>query len=148
LLEATDEGLRRCKLIAEGDSLLQREVPSHPVLEQAVQELCEYFAGKRAKFEVSLAPEGTDFQLQVWNATRQIPYGQTRSYWWVAVRMGNPYAMRAVGNALGENPLMLFIPCHRVVRQDGSLGGFTPGPGWKRILLEHEIAHREKLCGR
>ncbi len=148
VLEATDEGLRRCKLVAEPYDTARQQAPSHPVLDQAVRELREYFMGERAKFEVTLAPEGTDFQLQVWKATRQIPYGQTRSYWWVAVRMGNPYAMRAVGGALGENPLMLFIPCHRVVRQDGSLGGFTPGIGWKRILLEHEAAYREKLCGR
>ncbi len=73
VLEATDEGLRRCKLVAEPYDTARQQAPSHPVLEQAVRELREYFMGERAKFEVTLAPEGTDFQLQVWKATRQDP---------------------------------------------------------------------------
>lgn len=102
-------------------------------------QLSEYFAGTRREFEIPLAPEQpTSFQQQVWDAARVIPFGQTRSYWWIAVHIGNPYATRAVGNALGANPLLLFVPCHRVVQHDGGLGGFSCGIEWKRILLQHE----------
>lgn len=80
----------------------------------------------------------TPFQRRVWRATCQIPRGQTRTYWWVAVRAGDPRAVRAVGQALGANPLPLVVPCHRVVRTDGTLGGFTGGLEMKRRLLELE----------
>ncbi|MCX7020251.1 MAG: methylated-DNA--[protein]-cysteine S-methyltransferase [bacterium] len=89
-------------------------------------------------------PNGTPFQLRVWAVAGQIPYGQTRSYWWIAMRMGDPYAARAVGGALGANPLLLFTPCHRVVRSDGQLGGFSSGIEWKRIFIEHEHAMMSK----
>jgi methylated-DNA-[protein]-cysteine S-methyltransferase len=82
----------------------------------------------------------TPFQRRVWETARQIPRGQTRSYWWVAVRSGNPRAARAVGSALGANPLPLVVPCHRVVRADGHLGGFGGGLPLKRRLLALEGA--------
>lgn len=80
----------------------------------------------------------TPFQQRVWSATRQIPWGQTRSYWWVAVRAGDPRAVRAVGQAMGANPLPLVVPCHRVVRESGALGGYGGGVDLKRRLLEIE----------
>jgi methylated-DNA-[protein]-cysteine S-methyltransferase len=83
---------------------------------------------------------GSPFQRRVWQATRQIPWGQTRSYGWVAVRAGEPRAARAVGLALGANPLPLVVPCHRVVRTGGGLGGFGGGLDLKRRLLEIEGA--------
>lgn len=84
--------------------------------------------------------EGTAFQRGVWEILRSIPFGQTRSYLWVARRLGNPRAAHAVGPACGANPLPLVIPCHRVIMADGSLGGFTGGIELKRrlLLLEHE----------
>ena len=78
------------------------------------------------------------FQRSVWSAVRSIPWGQTRSYVWVARRVGRPGAYRAVGNALKSNPWPLLIPCHRVVKSDGSLGGFGSGLHWKRFLLDLE----------
>jgi O-6-methylguanine DNA methyltransferase len=80
----------------------------------------------------------TPFQRACWQAAQQIPWGQTRSYWWVAVRAGDPHSARAVGQAMGANPIPLVVPCHRVVRSDGSLGGFGGGQELKRRLLEIE----------
>lgn len=93
--------------------------------------------------------EATPFQRRVWDTTRQIPWGQTRSYWWVAVRAGDPYAARAVGGAMSANPFPLVVSCHRVLRQDGRLGGFGGGLPLKRRLLEIEgawppVAEREE----
>jgi O-6-methylguanine DNA methyltransferase len=115
------------------------------VIEQAGRQLAEYFARQRQRFDLPLAPEGTPFQRRVWDAVAQIPYGQTRSYWWVAVRMGDPYAFRAVGAANGANPLPIIIPCHRVIRHDGSLGGYSAGLDWKRFLLALEGAEDPHL---
>lgn len=142
-LEANERGLTKCQWAEwngtdKSEKLDARVSQAHSILQTAVDQLGEYFAGERKKFDVPQAPAGTDFQKQVWKATRQIPYGQTRSYWWVAVRMGNPYAMRAVGSALGANPIGIIMPCHRVLRADGGLGGFASGLEWKKLLLAHE----------
>lgn len=143
-LEASEDGLTECRLLgdtpeaAEESSWQDADDAARAHLRRAREQLLEYFAGTRTVFDVPLAPEGTPFQSDVWKACSQIPYGQTRSYWWIAVRIGNPHAMRAVGGALGANPLPLFIPCHRVVRQDGKLGGFTCGIEWKKALLALE----------
>lgn len=141
LLEASPQGLLSCSVVGDAQAEALGEYPAEPVnphLKAAVSQLEEYFAGKRQHFEVTLAPAGTAFQQKAWAAAREIPFGQTRSYWWVAVRLGDPRTARAVGGAMGANPLLLFTPCHRVVRQDNSLGGFSGGIGWKIILLEHE----------
>ncbi len=142
---ASEEAIVSCTIVPPDEKSDDRGANLPAVLGQALQELDEYFWGERMWFSVPLALDGTDFQRQVWQATCQVPYGQVRSYWWVAVRMGNPYAMRAVGNALGANPLAIFVPCHRVVRQDGSLGGFRPGVSWKELLLAHEARFKEEL---
>jgi methylated-DNA-[protein]-cysteine S-methyltransferase len=150
-LSANDKGLVSCALGHGGDGATDATMHTGEavgILERAFEELGEYFRGERMSFSVPLSPEGTDFQLQVWRATCQIPYGQVRSYWWVAVRMGNPHAVRAVGNALSANPLAIFIPCHRVVRQDGALGGFRPGTEWKQRLLDLEQNYKEELYQR
>lgn len=107
-------------------------------LDRVRDELEEYFAGERTEFDVPLVLEGTRFQKSVWNALREIPYGETRSYADVARAIGSPAAVRAVGSANGANPVPIVIPCHRVVRTDGSLGGYG-GELWrKRILLQLE----------
>lgn len=138
-LEADADGVTLCRLVHGADEQVAPEgAPGSPHLVAACRQLREYFGGKRTAFDVPLSVKGTDFQEQVWKAAAQIPYGQTRSYWWIAVRIGNPHAMRAVGGALGANPVPLFIPCHRVVRQDGALGGFAGGIEWKQILLKLE----------
>ncbi|UCE19927.1 MAG: methylated-DNA--[protein]-cysteine S-methyltransferase [Gemmatimonadota bacterium] len=99
----------------------------------------EYFQGKTKRFDCPLHfVEGTDFQRQVWHALRRIPYGQVRSYAWVAREIGHPRAVRAVGGANGRNPIAILVPCHRVIRSDGGLGGFGAGPEVKRALLRIE----------
>lgn len=95
-----------------------------------------YFNGHQTTFPDKLDLSGaTTFQRQVWQATRLIPCGETRSYAWVANQIGRPRAVRAVGQALGRNPLPVIVPCHRVVASDGKLGGFTGGLEMKRLLL-------------
>lgn len=83
-------------------------------------------------------PEGTEFEQRVWSALSGIPFGETRTYKWIAEKIGNPGAVRAVGRALSKNPLPIIIPCHRVIESDGSLGGYSSGTHRKRRLLEME----------
>lgn len=111
---------------------------SSGALDEAFGQLNEYLLGKRRAFELELAPEGTPFQKEVWNALLKIPYGRTASYSDVARMIGRPGSQRAVGNAVGSNPIAIMIPCHRVIRSDGSLGGFAFGPEIKRKLLAAE----------
>lgn len=108
-------------------------------LADLAERLKAYFGGGKVDFpdELDLSMS-TPFQHQVWQQTRLIPYGETRSYLWVAERIGKPGAARAVGQALGRNPLLVIIPCHRVVASSGGLGGFGGGLEMKRRLLEME----------
>ena len=114
-----------------------------PALELAARELEEYFAGVRREFTVPLAPEGTAFQLAVWSALREIPYGATASYRDIAVRLGKPGGAVAVGQANSRNPIPIIIPCHRVIGAGGQLMGYTGGLEIKRFLLRLE----ERLPG-
>lgn len=107
------------------------------ITRQAAQELEEYFAGKRRKFTVALSPRGTPFRQAVWAALARIPYGRLVTYGMLATAIGRPTACRAVANAVGKNPLMIFLPCHRVVASNG-LGGFSAGLDAKRLLLQIE----------
>ena len=109
-----------------------------PVLEEAVRQLEEYFAGERRDFDLPLEPAGTPFQLTVWAALRDIPYAATINYGQLAGRVGNPNASRAVGLANGRNPISIVVPCHRVIGANGSLTGYGGGLDRKRILLELE----------
>jgi len=104
-------------------------------------QLSEYFAGRRKHFDMPLDPEGTEFQLSVLNQLLQIPYGETRSYKDIAEAIGDVKAVRAVGNANGNNPLPIVIPCHRVIGSNGSLTGFGGGLEAKRYLLGLEVSH-------
>ena len=103
-------------------------------------QLVEYFAGKRREFDLELAPYGTAFQLRVWRALRDIPYGAVRNYGDVARAIGQPGAARAVGGAVGSNPLPIVIPCHRVIASDGTIGGYSGGLAIKHRLLALEGA--------
>jgi methylated-DNA-[protein]-cysteine S-methyltransferase len=105
---------------------------------RAVAELREYFEGARRDFTVPLAPAGTPFQLRVWRALVEIPYGETTSYGELARRLGQPTASRAVGLANGSNPLPVIIPCHRVIGANGSLTGYGGGLPIKQRLLALE----------
>jgi methylated-DNA-[protein]-cysteine S-methyltransferase len=106
----------------------------------AVEQLAQYFAGQRRRFDLPLAPTGTQFQLRVWQALCAIPYGATLSYGELARRIGNPRASRAVGLANGANPLPIVVPCHRVIGANGALTGFGGGVPIKRALLALEGA--------
>jgi methylated-DNA-[protein]-cysteine S-methyltransferase len=108
------------------------------VLGAAERQIEEYFAGRRAEFDVPLDPRGTPFQLRVWEVLRAIPYGQRCTYRDIATRLGSPSASRAVGGAVGHNPLSIIVPCHRVVGADGSLTGYAGGLDRKRELLALE----------
>lgn len=111
-----------------------------PLLDEAARQLEEYFNGLRRDFDLPLAPSGTLFQRKVWDALRQIPYGQTRSYKQIACAAGHPLAYRAVGMANNRNPLPIVIPCHRVVGSSGALVGYAGGLDIKRLLLDLEGA--------
>jgi methylated-DNA-[protein]-cysteine S-methyltransferase len=108
--------------------------------------LQSYFDGEEASFPDSLDLSGaTAFHRDVWNATRSIPYGETRTYAWVAQQIGSPRASRAVGGALARNPFPIIVPCHRVVASNGNLGGFGGGLQLKKRLLELEAAKSGQL---
>jgi methylated-DNA-[protein]-cysteine S-methyltransferase len=101
-------------------------------------QLSEYFAGERTAFEVPLALHGSPFELRVWRALQEIPYGATTSYGELARRIGHPTAARAVGMANGRNPVAVIVPCHRVIGADGTLTGYGGGLERKRLLLDLE----------
>jgi methylated-DNA-[protein]-cysteine S-methyltransferase len=111
---------------------------STPLLDQAVTQLKEYFAGTRREFDLPLDPLGTPFQQSAWMVLRTIPYGQTMSYGQQALQLGDPHKARAVGAANGKNPLSIVVPCHRVIGSAGQLTGFAAGLDVKSWLLDHE----------
>ncbi|MGI8558289.1 MAG: methylated-DNA--[protein]-cysteine S-methyltransferase [Solirubrobacteraceae bacterium] len=112
--------------------------PDATPFSEVIEQLGEYFVGRRTAFELQLAAVGTPFQLAVWEALRHIPYGERASYGQIAQRIGRPGASRAVGLANGANPIGIIVPCHRVVGSDGSLTGYGGGLERKRLLLELE----------
>ncbi|MGH3491845.1 MAG: methylated-DNA--[protein]-cysteine S-methyltransferase [Sciscionella sp.] len=106
--------------------------------QEAERQLAAYFRGELRHFDLELSPSGTPFQLRVWQALREIPYGETVSYGELAERLGVPTAARAVGLANGKNPISVIVPCHRVIGADGSLTGYGGGLQRKRYLLDFE----------
>ena len=112
-----------------------------PIFDQAKEELDQYFAGTRKIFAVPTKTSGTPFQTQVWEALKEIPYGQTRCYEDIAIQIGNPKASRAIGMANNRNPISIIIPCHRVIGKDGSLVGYGGGLDTKIALLDLEQKH-------
>lgn len=102
------------------------------------QELVQYFKGELKEFTVELNPQGTSFQKSVWNELLKIEHGTTLSYSQIAQRINNPTAVRAVGSAIGKNPIAIIIPCHRVINKDGRLGGYSGGIEHKIRLMEVE----------
>lgn len=133
-LAATEHGVSR--VCFEGEPLPIDAPPAAPL---ATQELAEYFAGTRREFTVPLDLRGvTAFREAVLRELMTVPYGETTTYAELARAVGNPRAVRAVGSACATNPLPLFIPCHRVLRSDGQLGGYRGGVEAKRVLLRME----------
>ena len=109
-----------------------------PLLQEACAQLHHYFEGERQTFTLPLRLVGTSFQQEVWEVLRKIPYGKSCSYAAIAQQIGRPKAVRAVANAIGANPLSLFIPCHRVIGKSGDLTGYAGGLAAKRLLLAQE----------
>jgi len=109
-----------------------------PTIKRAATQLNEYMAGRRTEFDLPLAFDGTKFQTDVWRALLKIPFGKMRSYGGIAAAVGRPRAVRAVGNAVGKNPIPIVIPCHRVIAAGGKIGGFSSGLGMKQKLLSIE----------
>lgn len=112
--------------------------PSSPLTDACIQQLEAYFNGDLKDFNLPLAPEGTPFQLRVWDALQSIPHGRTTSYGELALKLGDIKTTRAVGTANGSNPIAVIIPCHRVIGADGSLTGYAGGLWRKQWLLKHE----------
>ncbi|MHB8104329.1 MAG: methylated-DNA--[protein]-cysteine S-methyltransferase [Dehalococcoidales bacterium] len=143
----SSNGLRRVTLPqpSEKQAFVQLEIDaasatlSEEYFKNLILQFKAYFYGQRAEFPDKLDFDGaTDFQRAVWEATKRIPYGQNKSYAWVANKIGKPGAARAAGQALGKNPLPIIVPCHRVLSSDGALGGFSGGLAMKKRLLKLE----------
>ena len=151
-IEAWMDGpVGRLRLLERGGALVglyfeeHRNAPAIPAtsgateaLDEARRQLDAYFEGRRQRFELPLAPVGTELQREVWRALAAIPFGQTRSYAAIARAIGRPRAVRAVGAANASNPISIVVPCHRVIASDGALTGYAGGLDAKRWLLAHE----------
>lgn len=135
-IAANDRGITQIAL-ADVKSM-QETGAANEWTQEAVRQIREYLDGRRTTFTVPLDPAGTPFQKQVWKALTEIPYGETRSYRDIAKQVGNPNACRAVGMANHRNPILLMIPCHRVIGASGKLTGYAAGLDKKEYLLRLE----------
>lgn len=129
-----DNGISIISILEEGE--ITQSIPV--VLQEAVQQLQDYFQGNRNEFDFKLNPQGTEFQQKVWQELLNIPFGKTLSYLDLSKKLGDVKAIRAVASANGRNPLWIVVPCHRVIGTDGSLTGYAGGLWRKKWLLEHE----------
>lgn len=161
LLQATDEGLLRVDFYQPSALALQIKqdknrltlpftqqlgtlAEDHPLLTSTKQALEGYFLGQSTAFTQPIIATGTEFQTKVWQALRQIPYGQTISYQQIAQQIGKAKASRAVGMACGKNPIGIIVPCHRVIGSNGALTGYAGGLAYKRALLKLEQNKRDE----
>jgi len=147
-----DSPIGELTLVADGEALIGLYFPHHwyrpdPAgfgprtdagLDTVKEQLAEYFAGRREAFDLPIDLRGDDFQRRVWELIRQVPHGRTTTYGTLARRLGTPGDARAVGAAVGRNPLSIVVPCHRVIGQDGRLTGYAGGLRRKRFLLDLE----------
>ncbi|WP_394212760.1 methylated-DNA--[protein]-cysteine S-methyltransferase [Enterovibrio calviensis] len=149
--DSFDSPLGKIHMLADESGLRQLSLCLYHPFEQSLEwkhspsqiapykkQLLEFLSGKRTQFDIPLAPEGTEFQRQVWQALGRIPYGETRTYSQIAEDIGNPQAYRAVGMANNVNPIPLIVPCHRVIGSDGKLTGYRYGLEIKQRLLTLE----------
>ena len=148
MISADQRKLRGVSLVSKK---AEEECPNF-VTEQAVTQLREYFSGQRTEFDLFFLYNGTDFQRQVWSKLSEIPYGKVVTYGQLAAAIGQPTAARAVANAVGQNPYLILLPCHRVVGSDGRMTGYAGGVENKIWLLKHEAQLRNgetdnALCG-
>jgi methylated-DNA-[protein]-cysteine S-methyltransferase len=132
------------EIVCENDTvtslkLVEKAPKSNSENKSIETQLDEYFSGKRTGFDIKLKPKGTEFQKLVWSELQKIPFGKTKSYSEIAQIIGHPNTQRAVGSACNKNPIMIIIPCHRVISKSGNLGGFAYGNLIKQKLLNIEI---------
>lgn len=141
-LSIAEENSKITKIIKDSPYIegIQKETPT---LKKAALQLSQYFQGLRKEFDLPLEPQGTAFQKKVWQALLEIPYAQTRTYKQIAESIDNPKGFRAVGMANNRNPIVIVIPCHRVIGSDGSLVGYGGGLEMKESLLALEKANRD-----
>ena len=123
---------------APSEPILNEHAPEAGALDRVESELSRYFSGKLERWSLELSLKGTEFQQSVWAALQNIPEGTTRTYQEIADAIGKPSAVRAVGSAIGRNPIPVVVPCHRVIGSNGSLTGFSGGLDKKTWLLKHE----------
>jgi methylated-DNA-[protein]-cysteine S-methyltransferase len=133
-IEGDENGITIISVLSEGT--VSGKIPEN--LKEAVNQLRDYFDGKRTDFTLKLNPKGTAFQQTVWKELSNIPFGKTISYLDLAKKLGDPKVIRAAASANGKNPLWIVVPCHRVIGTDGSLTGYAGGLWRKKWLLEHE----------
>ncbi|MFD2551593.1 methylated-DNA--[protein]-cysteine S-methyltransferase [Bizionia sediminis] len=147
-IEGSAAGLTAITILhAEATSLANQKKLTATVpesLQTCVWQLQEYFEGNRKQFNLLLNPLGTPFQKMVWQAVASIPFGKTVSYSFLSGQLGNVRAVRAVANAIGKNPLLIVVPCHRVIGANGSLTGYAGGLLHKKWLLNHESAYKQQ----
>ena len=141
-IEEDGSGICSCYFPGNGEKPWKKGEKTF-LLAQAETQLREYFNGKRQEFDLPLSVSGTEFQKKVWKALREIPYGETRSYGDIAKYIGKPTAARAVGMANHHNPIIIVIPCHRVIGAKGDLVGYAGGLDTKKRLLSLEAQHHE-----
>ena len=139
-ISCTDEFITSVKFMEVASDLKKDE---HPLLQNCVQQLNEYFNGSRLIFDLPLSQPGTDFQKKIWNLLIQIPFGKTLSYKQLTTQFGDMKAIRAVASANGKNDIAIIVPCHRVIGSNGSLTGYAGGLWRKKWLLEHEAKCRQ-----
>ncbi|WDL94113.1 methylated-DNA--[protein]-cysteine S-methyltransferase [Bacillus sp. HNR-4] len=132
-IKANDKGITSVIFVDE-----RQEERTNEMIDQCINELEEYFKGKRKEFTVPLSAEGTSFQKNVWDALYTIPYGVSASYLDIAEKVGNTKAVRAIGGANSRNPISIIVPCHRVIGKSGKLVGYAGGLWRKEWLLKHE----------
>ena len=142
---SSDESSLKSITFDEEETANQQWIPD--VLSETKKQLNEYFSGERNQFDIPLDPEGTVFQISVWNLLKELSYGSTISYSEIARELGEPSASRAVGMANGRNPVPIIIPCHRVIGNNGKLTGYSGGLERKKWLLLHErkFSRKEEL---
>lgn len=141
LIQANDQSISSVEFIEEGQSssIDINQSESNAIIHQCIDELIEYFSGKRTSFSVPIHQEGTDFQQKVWKELYEVPFGKTLSYGELAKKLGDPKCIRAAAAANGKNKLAILIPCHRIIGADQSLVGYAWGKSRKRWLLQHEF---------
>lgn len=135
-IEGDQNGISKILVLENPKINISENIPE--ILQDAVQQLMDYFAGNRTDFNLKLNPSGTDFQQKVWKALLEIPFGKTMSYLDLSKKLGDVKAIRAVAGANGKNPLWIIVPCHRIIGTDGSLTSYAGGLWRKKWLLEHE----------